>query len=123
MNTLPHETPTDWADSMAHWAEENAAELKHFTGSAHRALRLPAEKPSRAFVPQGCTQQGRQEPTIPVAKSGFVFGQDRLPEDYDKPEPLTRKESARFWAVAMAPGIALLGVVGFAIWARFGHVF
>ena len=47
---------------------------------------------------------------------------DRVREDYDPPEPLTRRELVKFWAVAMAPGTALLGVVGFAIWVRFGHV-
>lgn len=38
------------------------------------------------------------------------------------PEPLTRKELAQFWAIASAPAIALLGVAGFYIWTRFGHV-
>ena len=85
---------------------------------SHRAQPLPMEWPTRrAFIPQGCTQQGRHTPTIepkpPV---------DRVREDYDKPEPLPPRELVRFWAVAMAPGITLIGVVGFAIWVRFGHV-
>lgn len=37
-------------------------------------------------------------------------------------QPLTRKESATFWAIASAPAIVLIGVAGFFIWARFGHV-
>ena len=95
-------TAHEGMDDMGSWAESHP-----ITQRAHRAL-------------PRCTgecDQGDRDCSCPT---GHVV--DRLPEDYDKPEPLTVKESVKFWGIAMAPGIALLGVVGFAIWVRFGHV-
>ena len=72
------DTPTDWADSMALWAEENAAELRHFTGTTHRAQPLPAER--QWVAPQGrpawLARRCSPEPEIMVI--------DRLPEDFDQ---------------------------------------
>lgn len=104
-------------DEMGEWVESHP-----ITQRAHRALPLAADWPHRrAFIPQGCDQQGRLTPTIKPAEP-FPVVVDRVAEDYDKPEPLTRKESVTFWAVASAPAIVVIGVAGFAIWVRFGHV-
>jgi hypothetical protein len=75
----------------------------------HRARPLPACWPTRrAFVPQGCDQQGREEPTIQPAPAEACteVGQD-------DGEPLTRGEAIRFWAFVCAPGF--VGVIGFAV--------
>lgn len=102
----------EWTDSVADWAESHP-----ITTRAHRALPLPAER--QWVAPQGRIEQGwparrcSSEPTVI----------DQLPEDYDKPKPVVGKEAVKFWAVASAPAIALLGVVGYTIWVRFGHVF
>ena len=48
-------------DDMGEWAESHP-----ITQRAHRALPLdPAWPTRRAYIPQGCDQQGRLEPTIP----------------------------------------------------------
>jgi hypothetical protein len=98
----------DWQDSMSDWAAENAAELKHFSGTAHRALPLPAEPmwtaPRRVFVPQGCDQQGRQEPTIPIVI-------DRLPEAYDQTDSSGAEVLA--W---LLKGLAVVLLACFSAW-------
>lgn len=71
-------------------------------------------------APQGRIEQGWPARRCTAEPVAHIV--DRLPEKHDLPEPLPRKDLVRFWAVAMAPGIALLGIVGFAIWVRFGHV-
>lgn len=50
---------------------------------AHRALPLAADWPTRrAFIPQGCDQQGRLTPTIKSAEP-FPVVVDRAREDFD----------------------------------------
>ena len=113
-------TAHEGTDDMIDYLDANPC-IKRRGG--HRALPLDDAWPTRrAFVPQGCDQQGRLTPTIKPAEP-FPVVLDRGPEDFDKPEPLTGKEAAKFWAVASAPAIAILGVVGYTIWVRFGHVF
>lgn len=74
----------------------------------HRARPLPADwMHRRAFVPQGCTQQGRDEPTIPPAPAEAC-----TKVGHDEGEALTPGEALRFWLVVSAP--AFVGVVGFA---------
>ena len=107
-------------DDMGEWAESHP--MTRRAHRAHRALPLEADWPvRRAFIPQGCDQQGRVVPTIKPAEP-FPVVVDRAVEDYDKPEPLTLKESVSFWAVASAPAIVVVGVVGAYLLARFGHV-
>lgn len=60
-NTAHTDIHAEWVDSMAAWAEENAAELRHFTGTAHRAQPLP--------TPHYTAPQGRVEQGWPVRRS------------------------------------------------------
>lgn len=69
-----------------------------------------ARRKGRSFVPQGCDHQGRQEPTIPHIV-------DRLREEYDEGEPLTWRESIRFWATTAAPAVVMGLVFFIALWA------
>lgn len=69
-------------DDMGEWAESHP-----ITQRAHRALPLDHAWPTRrAYIPQGCDQQDRLEPTIKPAEPRLFagVGQDRMPEDFDE---------------------------------------
>lgn len=74
----------------------------------HRALPLPADWPTRrAFVPQGCDQQGRLEPTIPPpAEACSEYLEDR--------EPVP---SLKAWALLCAPGAVMGVLMVLVLWA------
>lgn len=59
-----------------------------------------ARRRGRAFVPQGCTQQGRLDESIPSQAASAC-------SEYleDEGEPLTWRESLRFWATTAAPAV------------------
>lgn len=71
----------------------------------------------RAFIPQGCDQQGRYEATIQPqpAEACTELGAEQG-------EPLTAQERLLFWAVVNAAGVGFFGVIGYAVLVRFGYV-
>lgn len=92
------DTPDGWADSVADWAEENAAELRHFTGTAHRAKPLPAER-------QWVAPQGR--PAWPARRCSVeptVI--DRLPEEFDA-EDQSEGADGVFWVYMATIGAVI----------------
>ena len=102
---IHHENPNDWADSMADWAEENAAELRHFTGQPW--------PPRRAFVPQGCDQQGRYTPTIPVAEMAAYDPEDDDKRADEKREAMTARDAYLRAGIYAASVICSAGVMSF----------
>ena len=88
-------------DDCGEWAESHP-----ITQRIHRA-------PPLTCCNQNCDQGRKCDCQPQPAEACTEVGAD---------QPLTRKESATFWGIASAPAIVLLGVFGFYIWARFGHV-
>lgn len=106
-------TAHEGMDDMGEWAEAHP-----ITRRAHRALPLPADWPHRrAFIPQGCDQQGRLTPSIKPADQ-FPVVADRMPESFDADEgdPMTAREALIFWLTVCAPSIGGVALMALILW-------
>ena len=113
MNTLPNPLHAEWVDSVGAWAEENAAELRNYHGSGHRALPLPAD---RMWTPRRVSPdmaRDLREAEFHSPDCGFAFGQDRLPEahDPDEPEPQTESADGVFWVYMATIGAVIAAAI------------
>lgn len=116
MNHAAHtDMPDDWADSMASWGAENAAELKHYDGRAHRALPLPAD---RMWSPRRCSAEMAREQALAQFHNddcGFPFeAASSCTEIGAEPEPQTESadsEVAWFIAKLVAAIVAAVYIV------------
>ncbi len=96
-------------DDMGEWAESHP-----MTQRAHRALPLdPAWPTRRAFIPQGCDQQGRLTPTIKPAEP-FPVVVDRVREEFDAED---QSDSADGEVMAwLLKGLAVVLLACFCAW-------
>lgn len=117
MTTWPHDTPG--AGPLSERDLELAIFRSWPANFGRRAEdRVSAELRERFPECDGSCEDGRSQCACQPATDAAAKRREA-----SAPKPLTRKESVQFWAIASAPAIALLGVAGFYILTRFGHVF
>lgn len=108
------DAPNEWADSMATWGAENAAELKHYDGRAHRALPLPAD---RMWTPRRVSAEMAREQALAQFHNddcGFPFeAASSCTEIGAEPEPQTESADGVFWVYMATIG----AVIAAAVWA------
>ena len=69
------------------------------------------------------TQQGRPAwPARRCSSEPEIVVIDRLPEQYDEGEPLTRWEAVRFWVGISTPATLVVGVSAYAYLVRHGYL-
>ena len=109
MSVQAHEGMDDMSDFSCSYLSRHVG--------VHRAQPLPADWPTRrAYIPQGCDQQGRVEPTIKSAEP-FPVAPDRLPEEFDA-EDQSDSADCVFWFY-----MAVIGaVIAAAVWAVLARV-
>lgn len=106
MNTLPNPIHGEWVDSVADWAAENAAELRHFNGLAciDGALHVTTQgRPEQGWPARRCS---------PEVQPHIV---DRLRESYDR-EDQSDSADGVFWLYMAVIGAVIAAAI-WAVWA------
>lgn len=72
--------------------------------------------PRRAFIPQGCDQQGRLQPTIPMKAEPAADGAHASSELLEEPDTHDNSGGIIVWGLAMLVAVAAGAAVGALVW-------